>query len=533
MRETVASDCAVQPVLNIEAKGRQISRAGLGWIAGFVGLFTFSACYLRNFVLPNVPVLLWADQMLYATNGARILAGQMPYRDYFQFLPPGTDLIYAFLFRCFGASLWIPNLLMNGLAAAVAVLITLAGSRVLGRGAVALPAIFLLGFGLYGGLDATHHWFSTVFALAAMLVLLYGIELRHLVWAGVFCGLMASFTQSKGAAVTLGLLIYIAWRSKQQERSLLDRWQQSLLLAVTAFTVFFVINSYYIFKLGIAEWCRWLVIFPFRYYPTMPGQTWRSPALEFRASVGPMKWCCASFLYLAVPLIYLNFLRIMRRYRRADPDQPWDQLLLVAIVGLAMFVSVAPSLSIMRASTVAAPAMILMAWHLTRAGKTIRWAQVAALALSIASTLYLALSNQRMHWNYLSLPAGRTAILDPARYDLYQWMQLHTRPGQVYLGISPLSLPLHLETPGPIQSPGPWEYYRPEHIAHSIDALESNHIPLLVLRPYTQFQDAPGYEPKLIRPFQDYIFGHYRRTKTFATGDEVWQRLTNEPPANH
>ena len=59
----------------------------------------------------------WNDQMLFATDGARIVAGQMPYRDYFQFGPPGTDLFYAFLFRHLGLHLWIPNLLMVCLAA--------------------------------------------------------------------------------------------------------------------------------------------------------------------------------------------------------------------------------------------------------------------------------------------------------------------------------------------------------------------------------------------------------------------------------
>ena len=75
-------------------------------------LLTFLSCYLREFVLPDVPTMTWGDYGLFATNGARILAGQMPYRDYFTFLPPGTDLIYSLLFRWFGLELWIPNLVI-------------------------------------------------------------------------------------------------------------------------------------------------------------------------------------------------------------------------------------------------------------------------------------------------------------------------------------------------------------------------------------------------------------------------------------
>jgi hypothetical protein len=181
----------------------------------------------------------------------------------------------------------------------------------------------------------------------------------------------------------------------------------------------------------------------------------------------------------------------------------------------------------MRASAASLPATILLTWLLERGAGKLRWEKRAAVALSIACVLYSAASTQRMHWNFLSLPAGRTAIAEPGRYELYRWMKEHTHPGQAYLGIAPMSFPLRLECPAPIQSPGPWEYYRPEHIARSIVALESNRIPLLVLRTYKQFENTAGYEPEHIRPFLEYVDGHYRKTRIFSTGDEVWERVAN------
>jgi hypothetical protein len=167
-------------------------------------LLTFLTCYLREFVLPNVPIMSWGDHVLYATNGARILAGQMPYRDYFTFLTPGTDLIYSLLFRWFGLELWIPNLTMACLAPVAVWLMMLAARRVLHGMALALPSLFFIGFGLFGSLDATHHWFSTIAATAAMLVLMRDIQPRHIAFAGALCGVAASFTQTKGVLVTLG-----------------------------------------------------------------------------------------------------------------------------------------------------------------------------------------------------------------------------------------------------------------------------------------------------------------------------------------
>ena len=527
MREASAGEKVGNPVFSISINRMQWGSPRRVWVVTAVVALVFVGCYLRNFVFPNVPVLLWTDQMLYATNGLRIVAGQMPYRDFFEFLPPGTDLVYALLFRSFGVWLWIPNLLMDVLAAAAVLFTTLAAGRVLRGASVALPAIFALGLGLYGGLDATHHWLSTVMALAGMVVLLHGTDLRHDTWAGILCGVVASFTQSKGTAVTLGSVAYVIWQSIQQNEPARTRWKRCLLLCGSATGSFLLINVYYMAKLGIVEWCRWVVVFPFRYYPTMPGQMWRSPLLEFQGHNGLLKWIGASFLYLAVPLIYATFLWTMRCKRRAEPDQPWDRLLLIAITGIAMFLSVSPSLSIMRASAASLPATILLTWLLERGAGKLRWEKRAAVALSIACVLYSAASTQRMHWNFLSLPAGRTAIAEPGRYELYRWMKEHTHPGQAYLGIAPMSFPLRLECPAPIQSPGPWEYYRPEHIARSIVALESNRIPLLVLRTYKQFENTTDYEPEHIRPFLEYVDGHYRKTRIFSTGDEVWERVAN------
>src|SRR5260370_35210881 len=99
------------------------------WLVAVAPAFTFATCYLRDFVLPNSPVMSWNDQMLFASDGARIVAGQMPYRDYFQFLTPGVDLVYAFLFRHLGLLLWIPNALMACLASVPVLLMPLAPTK--------------------------------------------------------------------------------------------------------------------------------------------------------------------------------------------------------------------------------------------------------------------------------------------------------------------------------------------------------------------------------------------------------------------
>ena len=158
------------------------------------------------FVFPNVPLLPGGDALGFVEAGKYIVAGQLPYRDYFQIVPPGTDLAYALLIRLFGLGTWIPPFVMAALAAMTALLITLISMRVMRGLAVALPGLFLVGLLLIGSLDGTHHWFSTITALAALLVLLGGVTPARIAAAGALCGLTACFTQTKGAAVLAGFI---------------------------------------------------------------------------------------------------------------------------------------------------------------------------------------------------------------------------------------------------------------------------------------------------------------------------------------
>src|SRR5205807_6713067 len=105
-------------------------------------------------------------------------------------------------------------------------------------------------------------------ALIAMLVLFNGSQNWRIVLVGALCGIVASFTQSKGATVTAGFLIYLLWQSFDERQKSNLAWRRAALLCGAALFTFLVINGPYIAALGIKEWIKWVVIFPFRYYPT-------------------------------------------------------------------------------------------------------------------------------------------------------------------------------------------------------------------------------------------------------------------------
>src|SRR5882672_8838271 len=75
------------------------------FVLSFTGALVF--LYLRTFLLPDIPFVAIGDQILFFVRAARIVHGQVLYRDFFELVPPGTDLLYAVTFRLFGIHVWI------------------------------------------------------------------------------------------------------------------------------------------------------------------------------------------------------------------------------------------------------------------------------------------------------------------------------------------------------------------------------------------------------------------------------------------
>ena len=521
---TLAKENAVRTTTVLKPQSRLAVAMQSGWMMAGLAAATFAVCFLRSFLLPHTPLLLWGDQLGFATKGARVLGGELPYRDFFEFVTPGTELVYALLFRLLGVSLYVPNLLMALVAATASLWMTWCAKRLMHGIFIVLPAILLIGFVLSGSMDATHHWFSTLAVMGAVAALFERTSLRRIAVAGAMCGLAASFTQTKGAAVLFALVIYLIWRSLREKVGAAQCSRRCLLLIVAALVVFAAINGPFILAAGTRQWVEDVIVFPSRYFGSVSSNQFGGFWEEFLLRRGILKWVCFPFMYLAVPLAYIGFFATMWRRSKQEHEEPWDQLMLIAVVGVAMLLVMTPALSIRRISCISPPAMILLAWLLSRGGK--KWITAAATlgALSLCVALAQIAAIQIRRPATLELPIGRVGIPESENYEMYRWMAEHTRPGQWYFGMPPLTLPLALRNPTPIEAPAPGEFSRPEQIAAAVNGLERTQTPLLVLKPVMYVPHLLGYKADHLQPFQEYLYLHYRRTKIFPNGNEVWQR---------
>jgi hypothetical protein len=484
------------------------------WVSITLAGFTFVLCGLRLFLLPNTPILAWGDALGYATKGVRMLGGEWPYRDFFEFVTPGTDLVYALLFHWLGISLWIPNLLMCCMAAMATLMVSWLSTRLLPAGFAPLPGLCMTGFIFSGSLDPTHHWFSTLCAMAATAALFDGISVRRILIAGGFSGLAASFTQSTGATVMLALLAFLLLQSRETGGEKL--WhRRALWLMAAAAIVFAVINVPFIVVAGLQRWLGQVIVFPMRYFGTALANNWHGTIAEVVERKGLVKWASIPFLYIAVPGTYMWIL--IKHWER-------HQVRLLTCVGVGMLLAVASGPNLRRVSCASLPAIILFIWLLSRQTKP--WQTVARVlaVASIALALTRGVALQSHHRDLINLPVGSVAVLDAGNAEVYRWMADHTRPGQWYFGMPPYTLPLKLRNPTPIEAPSPGEYGRPEQIAAAVDALKRRPTAFLLLRPVLYQSDEVDH----LRPFRDYLFTHYRLLRTLSTGDEVWERIHQE-----
>jgi hypothetical protein len=417
------------------------------------------------------------------------------------------------------------------LAAIVAALMTVVAARLMSGASIALPGLLLAGFVLPGALDATHHWFSTIAAMCAVLVLLNGETMTHIAVAGGLCGVTALYTQNKGLIVASGFVAYLALKQRRDGTSVRDCSLKCMIILILTITVFLVGNIYFIRTSGLGRWWYCLFVFPLRYYGTVDVNNWHVYGHGLRTlGLGTIPFL---FVHAIVPSIYGVCIFVVYASRK-ELTGSRDIVLLVAITGIAMFLSVALAPSWKRLCAVSPPAVILLSWLLYRAGPIGNKLRIglAATAIVLAG---LGVARSQLRWSgAIDLPVGKAAIIDMERYQEYRYLVSRTRVGQFMFAPPPVLFMLGVRNPAPIDLFGPFDYTRPEQVAATIRALEQDRVPLLLLN-RGMFESLMDVSPVSdhLDPIRVYLACRYRLTATFKNDDEIWETVGGTGPCSN
>ena len=492
--------------------------------------------YLRFFRLPFIPIdPVTGDQGIFLWGATKILGGQVIYRDFFQFTTPGTEYFYAFLIKLFGVTATMPKLvsLIAGVAFATA---GIAISRFLLTGwRIYLPSLLFLTTGLFPVSDPTHHAFSTLAVLAALLLVLPEasapeIATWRLTAAGILCGLSFCFTPSRGILAAGALLVFLSLLVPNKK-----------LLSCFAVVGGFLITALLLFgpiawKAGAHNVFICLVQYPLHNYSSFQ---WNNPGAygidlpiagfpgSAKPSAGAQLLAFARWLliYLAVPWAYM--LSAVRIWRNGTAGHPLRrQLILVTLTGIALFAPIAYAPTAFRMGTVSLPAFILLVWWLDHEHRLGRCLLVALAIFAVISFPIGILHSQGEGFVILHTPSGDVA-LSPAfaasSADKYRWLAEHTHPGDFLFSPDYLDYDylFQLQHPGPTATLWVNDYSTREQVQQTIDAINREQVHYVIWP--EDFQDASTVGDRL-SPIRALLHDKYMLEHTFSDSDQVWKR---------
>lgn len=495
--------------------------------AFFLYLFLFSfTC--RPYAMTDI-----GDSMLYLAPGLRMYQGEMIYRDFFEFITPGMGLVHYFIFKLIGLHYWIPNLLAMCLSLGLASIGIAIARKVVQPMLALLPSAALL-VGSHEYLcDPVHHWYSMLAGLGAILVLLERRTLQRVALAGAFCGLSASFTQTRGLSAFIGITVYLIWEAWAQHQAPKLVLRRLAILFVCALAIFLVINAFFIWKAGPERyfWCT--VVFVLKYYPkeadwnTFQSFYSRIPKIEFtrEALFSFLQW---AYLFLVGPVSYAAFFVYHWRNRRNLSSEEWTKPMIIAIVGLFIFLCVAPSPNENRMSVSILPPLVLLVWLIERTVRVRRVIIPATVALLALCAIHDGTRRLPKYGGDISTNYGRVVVPDKFIQE-YTWVLDHTHLGDYmyeaafsdmyfYLGVrNPTSLPRAVNN----------GYTTEDQVKEAIRQLD-RHKPRFIIwgdydPPVVPAWENPGdaHLPLML----DYIHSHYRRVKVFQNTDVAWERF--------
>jgi hypothetical protein len=478
---------------------------------------------LRTFVFPATPVLLGGDQAFFWMYAERMLRGERVYLDFFQFTPPGTDLVFLAAFKVLGTRIWVTNAIVVAVGMALGGVCYRVASHMMDDAPAALAtALFtVLVFGQ--PLGATHHWFSMLAIMSAVALVASSTNERRFAGAGALLGIGSFFTQTHGAASLAAFLAFAVWQA-QKERISVDRLIRRVALLLGAFAVTLLAASgYFLVNAGAAN--LWSILFSYVWH--------RMGASPFTAGLGlpeaptgrALRWLAPYLLVYAIVPAGYAFTAIFSWQERPEyraERQPTS--LLTWLVGVALLLEVAVGLSWLRLFAVSMPGIILLVSALDRAGRWrrpflgIAWLGVFGLGCTLVRSTY------RHHAFVVDLPGGRAAT-NWSNRDKLLWLGERIPPGGILFAADRPSvyLPLALRNPLFLDAAVPSRQTRLVDVERAITELEASGLRTILWSPALEDPKADA-DMAGIAALRTYVHDRYRAVHAFPDGDEVWER---------
>ena len=498
--------------------GRSELHDGRGGLLAQAGLVAGAALYLYTnlFTLRGVPFLLGGDQVFFWLYAQRLLLGERVYRDFLQRTPPGADLIYAAAFRLLGSRIWVPNVVVLAVGVALCWLCFHIAESFLTRWQAVLAASGVVV--VYGRiLMGTHHWFSEMAVLGAVVVLIRGKNLNRIAVAGILLGVATFLTQTRGPSAGAGVAGFLLWERWREQTSWRDCWK-GLGVGFACFLLTAVALYGYFIGYAGALMRYWMVVYVWRY------MAYHSLGLLAPGGQGHLRWI--PYLAFDGALLAAYAFSLYRGWRETPLTIETGRRMLLTFMGVGTAIEVGASPNWLRVLCVSAPGILLFVWGLTRTKRLSPLAYALWLGVIGAALVQTIVRHRGEGAVLVRTPAGETVTTGLQARKL-EWIGEHTRPGE-YFFQAPwpgVYLPLGLRDPVYTDGVGPFEETRPEMVDRCVQELEARHVRYVLWSPaLNAAPDAQHPEGYHLAPLRDYVHARYGMVYRFADSDEIWER---------
>ena len=482
--------------------------------------------YLNLFILPGTPALLSGDQLYFWMNGQRMFHGELPYLDFFQFTPPGTDLVYFAVFKTLGPSIWAVDTVVLLLGVALCWVCFEISVKLMHRSLAVLATLLFLTLIYSRLLNATHHWFSVLAIMTAVAVLMRGTDAHRLSWAGALLGLASFFTQTHAIVALFAISLFLRNRSVPSQSGQ-SFWGMERTLLAGFFIALLSLNAYFIARVGVGRLVYCQVYYVLRVMV-------HRPETALLGIPEPPPWRTVSrislvyeygqyvFVYAMLPVTYA--LALARSWRKRGSATQQSEVLLLAIVGSYLLLELVFSLNWLRLYAVSMPGVILFVWLLALNLKVRRYV-LAAVWIGIACLAAQRVwSTQRHDYVRAELPGGKCATR-VAEYEKLTWIMQHTVPGDFLFeaGWPGVYIPLELRNPVFLDTAG--TTFNPEWVKRTVQQLDAKQVRYVLWTGRFNYPTDPRRPwTDDLAPLRNYLHANYEIVHVFPDGEEAWKR---------
>lgn len=161
------------------------------------------------------------DEGILAMDGWRVWKGEIPHRDFFQFIPPLAAYVQASVFKLFSPSIFAVRLLGFLYGIIIFILTYFFYKKFIKSEIVVATALsFIIPFGVGSWFFGSHHWLVAILQIGGGIAFIYALEKKSKLWtiiSGIFFGSAIFTLQDQGGYLVLGLIFCAFFVSKKEK----------------------------------------------------------------------------------------------------------------------------------------------------------------------------------------------------------------------------------------------------------------------------------------------------------------------------